>query len=160
MSIQINDIFSGMQKGPEKIQENFKNIVATLETVGGELSPRLTNGLVWLNGASPFDNGTGSSSYYEYISLPNGKLCHVHFEGKWGNKVSNQYKLDCLQLPKQIIPHTGGWSSYPIGGDTSSAGGTIWTVMPNDTGRIHAQTTGVLSPNNGIFGDFVFFVNN
>lgn len=35
MSIQINDIFSGMQKGPEKIQENFKNIVATLETVGG-----------------------------------------------------------------------------------------------------------------------------
>ncbi|MBB1063651.1 hypothetical protein [Limosilactobacillus fastidiosus] len=108
MDIKIDKIFTGMDNGAEKINQNFSNVSEAFDNLAQEFSDKdlITN---WKKDGIVFESGfvdfPGKPSGYRYIKFPNGvKLVELSLHSTLTQGINGYGGGGWVKLPDIIAP--------------------------------------------------------
>lgn len=109
MAISLEQIVTGMNGGPEAIQQNFNNVKNELERMNGSVVEIPKEQFTALNGFS-VDNNTCKSLIFKFDSF-----AIIYFEGYIGNFTLKEWtNREVVSIPKSYL---GGLTKFANFGD-------------------------------------------
>ena len=122
--MELTKIFTGMENGPEAIQDNFKKISDNISDTGWR-----TDGVTFLNGSTPVADDPSTPFFnqpaYRVITIDKTNIILLHGMLKAGTAGL------VIQFPKNVAPNEYYIQSMPSGNWQLNSDGTLLKAGSN-----------------------------